>query len=203
MRIRCIRVVFSFFLFFVSSDVQASHAAGMDISYECISSGATSDTYKITLKFYRDCSGIAAPGYPNSWPYGPTDLLDLNYSSSCGSGSITLNPVGGPVDINPLCASYCNGGNAFGIEEYTYEATVTLSHCSNWVLSVCENTRNNAINTINNPAGQLLCVEATLNNTVFCNNSPTFSQYPTPFLCVGNYFSNTYRNNFNFISYII
>ena len=35
----------------------------MDISYECISQGTNSDTYKVTLKFYRDCEGIDAPGY--------------------------------------------------------------------------------------------------------------------------------------------
>ena len=56
------------------------------------------------------------------------------------------------------------------------------------MLSVCENARNAAINTINNPGGQNLCVEATINNTVHCNNSPTFSQYPTPFICAGNYY---------------
>ena len=158
-------------------DAFSTHAAGMDISYECISQGTNSDTYKVTLKFYRDCEGIGAPS-----------SLSLNYSSSCGSGSATLSQVGPSVDINPLCASYCNGGSAFGIEEYTYETTVTLTHCDNWVLRVCECCRNNAITTINNPGGAELCVEATLNNTVYCNNSPTFSEYPTPFLCAGNYF---------------
>jgi len=54
------------------------------------------------------------------------------------------------------------------------------------VLSVCEAARNAAINTINNPGNQDLCVEATINNTTYCNNSPTFTQYPTPFVCVGN-----------------
>ena len=105
----------------------STHAAGMDISYQCISQGTNSDTYKITLKFYRDCDGIPAPA-----------TLSMSYSSSCGSGSTTLSQVGSAVDINPLCASYCNGGNAFGIEEYTYESTITLSHCDNWVFDVLE-----------------------------------------------------------------
>ena len=160
-----------------SSEAFASHAAGMDISYECISQGANSDTYKVTLKFYRDCEGIVAPSYH-----------PLNYSSSCGSNSINLNQVGGAVDINAQCASYCNGGNGLGIEQYTYEATITLSHCSNWVLSVCENARNDAISTIVSPGQQDLCVEAMINNTIYCNNSPTFSQYPTPFVCAGSYY---------------
>ena len=166
-----------FISFFSSTDSLASHAAGMDISYECISQGSSSDTYKVTLKFYRDCDGIAAPS-----------SHQLNYSSSCGSNTTSLNQVGSAVNINPACLSFCNGGNSIGIEQYTYEGTITLSHCSNWVLSVCEAARNNAITTITNPGGQDLCVEATLNNTVYCNNSPTFSQYPTPFICAGNFY---------------
>ena len=158
-----------------SSDTLASHAAGMDISYECISQGSSSDTYKVTLKFYRDCEGIPAPS-----------SLQLDFSSSCGSNTINLNQVGSSIDINPNCTSYCNGGSGFGIEQYTYEGIITLAHCSNWVLSVCEAARNAAINTINNPGNQDLCVEATINNTTYCNNSPTFTQYPTPFVCAGN-----------------
>ena len=164
-------------LLVINSNIFATHAAGMDISYECISQGNNSDTYKITLKFYRDCEGTANWG-----------ALDLQYSSSCGSGSTTLNQIGNAVNINPNCLSDCNGGNGLGIEQYTYEAIVSLNKCSNWILSVCEANRNIAINTISGPSNEELCVEATLNNTIFCNNSPTFTQYPTPFICVGNYY---------------
>ena len=170
-------LLIGFFSILFSNETFATHAAGMDISYECISQGSSSDTYKVTLKFYRDCDGIAAPS-----------SHQLNYSSSCGSNSTNLNQVGSAVNINPACLSFCNGGNSIGIEQYIYEGTITLSHCSNWVLSVCEAARNNAITTITNPGQQDLCVEATLNNTVYCNNSPTFSQYPTPFICAGNFY---------------
>tara|TARA_B100001250_G_scaffold24992_2_gene20727 strand:- start:70 stop:4356 length:4287 start_codon:yes stop_codon:yes gene_type:complete len=169
-------ILFSVFLI-INIKIYATHAAGMDIAYECITQGINSDTYKVTIKFYRDCEGIAAP---NSHP--------LDYSSSCGSGTTTLYLVGGAVNINPNCQSYCNGGNGLGIEQYTYEGTITLAHCSNWLLSVCEAARNDVISTIIAPDQQDLCVQATLNNTTYCNNSPTFSQYPTPFICAGNYY---------------
>ena len=106
-------------LLVINSNIFATHAAGMDISYECISQGNNSDTYKITLKFYRDCEGTANWG-----------ALDLQYSSSCGSGSTTLNQIGNAVNINPNCLSDCNGGNGLGIEQYTYEAIVSLNKCS-------------------------------------------------------------------------
>ena len=124
-------------LFGSNNYIYATHAAGMDISYECITQGSSSDTYKITLKFYRDCEGISAPSSHT-----------LYYSSFCASGSTTLYQVGSAVNINPNCQSYCNGGTGLGIEQYTYEATISLAHCSNWLFSVCEAARNNVINTI-------------------------------------------------------
>ena len=171
------KVILSILVLILSIDTYATHAAGMDISYECINQGTNSDTYKVTVKFYRDCEGIANWG-----------TLYLDYSSSCGSNSTSLTQVGNAVNINPNCLSYCNGGSGIGIEQYTYEAVINLSKCSNWVLSVCEAARNNSIGTISNPGQEDLCVEATLNNIVFCNNSPTFTQYPTPFICVGSYY---------------
>ena len=156
----------------------ASHAAGMDISYECISQGINSDVYRITVKFYRDCSGIIGADYDG----------DISFSSSCGSGTAILTQIGPPIILNPECASFCNGGSALGIEEFTFQGDITLSKCSNWTITACEYARNAAINTIVNPGGQELCIEATLNNSTYCNNSPTFSQYPTPFICAGSYY---------------
>tara|TARA_B100000902_G_scaffold392929_1_gene446197 strand:+ start:39777 stop:44912 length:5136 start_codon:yes stop_codon:yes gene_type:complete len=145
--------------------------------YQTTFTGGTPDLYLVTVKFYRDCDGISAP--PN---------LTLNYSSiTCGINSnITLNQVGGGTIITPICStinSTCTGGNVIGIEEYTYQATISISKCPDWVLSVEECCRNNAINTINSPGLQEIKVEATLDNTQFCNNSPTFTQYPVPYIC--------------------
>ena len=33
-----------------------------------------------------------------------------------------------------------------------------------------------------------MCVQAELNNVQFCNNSPDFTEYPTPYLCVNQQF---------------
>ena len=144
---------------------------------------SASSQYLITVKFYRDCGGIGAPG-----------SLTLNYSSSSSgeSGSSVLSQVSGGQEITPICPGYtttCQSAWASitGIQEYTYQTTITLpSQRPDWVLSVCECCRNNAITTINNPGGQNLCIEALINNTSAvgaCNNSPTFSVAPVPFIC--------------------
>ena len=152
-----------YFLFIISllyftNDLYATHAAGMDISYECISRGNSQDTYKVTVKFYRDCDGLTAP-----------NRLRLFYTSSCGSYTKWLNRVGGITNINPQCPTTCNGGNSVGIEEYIYQTNITINHCSDWIFSVCENARQGTINTIVFPGGQDLCIQATLNNLTNCN----------------------------------
>ena len=144
---------------------------------------AATSQYLITVKFYRDCGGISAPS-----------SLSLNYSSaSCGqSGSATLSQISGGQEITPICPSMtttCTSSWASitGIQEYTYQATITLpSQCPDWVLSVCECCRNGAITTISGSPN--LCIEAVINNTASvtpCNNSPTFSVLPVPFICNG------------------
>ncbi|MBT5699418.1 MAG: hypothetical protein HOJ12_05430, partial [Flavobacteriales bacterium] len=72
-----------------SVDSFSSHAAGMDLTYECIGG----NTYRVTLKFYRECSGVDAPSGiwidPLSYTY-----LDVS-SASCGlTANLTLIQVG-------------------------------------------------------------------------------------------------------------
>ena len=166
---------------FPAKDVDASHAAGMDISFECVARNSTSDFYKITVSFYRDCNNTAAPG-----------SLDMNYSSSCGSGFESLLLTAGPTYITPTCTqsgSPCSGTSSLvEIEEYKYEKLITLDHCDDWVFNVCLANRNGVITTIAQPANEQLCVQAELNNLNFCNNSPTYTEYPAPYICVNEPF---------------
>ena len=110
------RIIFLALIWLANScTTYATHAAGMDISYECISQGNNADTYKITLKFYRDCEGIPAPGYGSGWQYNP--LLQLEYSSSCGSGSVTLQTVGSIVNINSISTTIKDKEQPFNLEK--------------------------------------------------------------------------------------
>jgi len=158
---------------------EASHSMGADITYICNGNGQ----YAVTLKFFRDCDGI-----------DPGNTATINYqSASCGvNNSINLTLQGSPIDITPLCPgqnSNCNGGvGIYGVQQYTYIGTITLPpSCGNdWVLSYGTCCRNNAITTLNGPANQDFYVQALLDNTItLCNNSPTFSNPPTAFICNG------------------
>ncbi|MBA2349282.1 MAG: PKD domain-containing protein, partial [Solirubrobacterales bacterium] len=76
-----------------------------------------------------------------------------------------------------------------GIEEWIYEATFTLpAQCTDWMFSYALCCRNGAISTINAPLSENIYVYSMLNNTIGCNNSPTFTNKPVPFVCLGQQF---------------
>jgi gliding motility-associated-like protein len=166
------------------SHIYASHVMGADLTYTCLGP----NQYLITLNVYRDCNGVGLNG-----------PMDLNYSSAvCGVNStLTLNQVGGPVDITPACLTStdaCNGGSGYGIQKYTFQGVLNLpASCGpDWVLSWTLCCRNSAITTLNNPGNDNLYIQANLNNTLpTCNSSPTFGNDPVGIVC------NNYPQSFN------
>jgi PKD repeat protein len=159
-------------------EAKASHAMGADLTYECLGG----NTYKIRVSFYRDCIGIPAPN----------NVFVNIRSVTCGQNlGITCNPIPGTgQEVTPLCpsaVSSCNGGIFTGIQEWVYEGVITLPmQCTDWVFSYNLCCRNAAITTITNPGTSTFYIYASLNNTISpCNTSPTFSNKPVPFACVG------------------
>ncbi|MBL0340376.1 MAG: hypothetical protein IPP71_05280 [Bacteroidetes bacterium] len=162
-------------LFFgILSPIQtnASHFVGGEIYYKWVSG----NTYNVSASLYRDCSGIPAP-----------TTIDLNYNSiSCsGNGTITLNLIGLPVQISPICAaslpnSTCNGGTLYGVEQNFYEGTVTLPfNCNDWQFSYNTCCRNGAITNLTNGAAYGTYISSMLNNLdVPFNNSVQFGNIP-------------------------
>ncbi|REJ83554.1 MAG: T9SS C-terminal target domain-containing protein [Bacteroidetes bacterium] len=165
------------FTFIGGQDLYASHAAGGDLTYTYLGN----NQYRITFTFYRDCFGISAP----------TTKTVAIASASCGLTvpSVTLTRDPNVVEITAACSTAvttCNGGNATGIQAYTYSGIVTLpALCPDWRFSVLECCRNAAITTLQGPAGYDLYNEAFVNNTTINNNSPTFSIPPIAFMCIG------------------
>lgn len=156
----------------------ASHTMGADLTYECLGG----NTYRVTLSFYRDCIGIAAPSAP---------FVNVS-SASCGQAiGLTCYPRPGTgQEVTPSCSSSvttCRGGTFTGIQEWVYDGIVNLPmQCTDWVFSYNLCCRNAAITNINTPGTSTFYLYATLNNlAVQCNNSPTFSNKPVPFLCRG------------------
>lgn len=162
---------------------QATHAAGADITYQCLGN----NQYRITVAFYRDCFGIA-----ESSSYG----LTIVSAKKNVSLSATATKISGPngIIVTPVCqtaVSKCNGGTALGIRKWIYQATITLpSQSDDWVVGFRECNRNSSITTVNNPDLTCQYVEAKINNqNGVCNSSPTFSVDPIGYACIAQNFS--------------
>ncbi len=175
-------VAMTVFASLVGPEAKASHTMGADLTYQCLGG----NTYRITLSFYRDCIGIAAPAAPfiNITSTTCNQTLGLNLYPRPGTGQ----------EITPACSSSvttCQGGTFTGIQEWVYDGIVTLPmQCTDWTFSYNLCCRNAAITNLSTPSTSTMYIYATLNNTVAqCNNSPVFSNRPVPFLCRGQNFA--------------
>ncbi|MFM9027128.1 MAG: PKD domain-containing protein, partial [Bacteroidota bacterium] len=162
---------------FLAPSSKATHLMGADLTYECLGG----NTYRVTLSLYRDCIGIAAPSSAN-----------ISITSSCAPSSVLVvyPRPGTGQEVTPSCSTSvttCRGGTFTGIQEWIYDGIVTLpTQCANWTFSYNPCCRNAAITNITNPGSSTFYIYATLNNLITpCNNSPTFSNKPVPFLCRG------------------
>jgi gliding motility-associated-like protein len=181
------RILFLVILF--HNTIKASHVSGGDITYVCIGP----NQYEITFKMYRDCSGITVP-----------TTIPVTFTNTCGLASpasinLTLrDPVTGAVctspcatEVSQLCPaqvpnSTCNGGALPGMQEYIYKGTITFpGQCNSWTIAHQGNARNNSVN-VTSSSSQDYYFEAVLRTVnAPCNNSPTFTAQPIPYLCVG------------------
>jgi large repetitive protein len=175
-----------FLLLGFSTNASASHAVGVDLTYTCID--PVTNTYRFTVRFYRDCSGIS--------PSTPV----LNFSSTGGCGTIsnvTMAQVGGAgaagqVDVSQLCnlsTSRCATppGTNQGTGQWTYTANVVLPPgCNSWVVSYAECCRSGAITNLLGASSNDLFTQTTINTALApCNSSPQFSNTPVLYTCAG------------------
>ena len=160
-------------LSFCSIYVSAEHLPGGSISARCVGN----NFYEVTLKLYRECSGVAM--IPQK----------LHFENDCGVtfDQPNLLPVS-VEDVSPLCAedlpnSICNGGTLIGFELYTYQTTVFMSPCNAWRVSWSICCRNVSLNVQGTPG---LWLETSFNNFgSFCNAGAEFVDNKVPLVCVG------------------
>jgi gliding motility-associated-like protein len=174
-------IIFSLFsLLFISPKItKASHFAGSDLTYSCVGG----NTYLITLTFYRDCGGVPAP-------------VDVTVSFNCSSNpnfgfSATLSPLPGTGQyITQSCSIHqcLSYGINNGIQEYVYQATVTLIPCNSWEMKFTDCCRNNVTTVSSNYLNNFF-IESELNNLQApCNSSPYFSNKPISYACINQSF---------------
>jgi gliding motility-associated-like protein len=175
--------------FLIPNSSKASHAAGGELVYEWV----TGNTFRFTLKFYRDCTGINEP--PNFGICYKDGCSNTVYHDTLGKVQFTL-PGGGangaPVSTGCSADTKCTNVNSVipGFREWWYQNDITLpAQCNNWTFWVSESARN----TVNNLTGGNLYISAFLNNfDAPTNSSAQFTFQPVPYLCLNQFY--TYNN---------
>lgn len=157
----------------------ASHLAGGEVSYVSVGN----NRYVVTIKVFRDCSGI-----PQS-----TTSASLSVESTCGFSSFFSLPFVDSSEVSQICPaelanSVCRGGTLPGMQEYIYRDTITLSpDCDYFTLSWTDGSRNGANANLVNPDFENIYVPALLySQTDSDNSSPYFTSQPIPYFCAGN-----------------
>lgn len=172
---RLLSVLITLFCLTLAPKVYASHFSGGEITYTC----AGVDSFEVTLRAYRDCSGIPAG-----------NSVSLTFTSTCGGSFNTVLPLvnTGGTEVSQLCPlfvpqSTCNGGTFAGMEEYVYQATVVLApRCDAWTARWSQCCRNSSLNVAGGPAMSI--ATQIRNQTDTCNNSPIFTSQPIPYTCI-------------------
>ncbi len=165
-------------------EARATHAMGGELTYSYL--GA--NQYLVTLNFYRDCNGVAAPTNCGNG-------LEFNVrSTACGANFNQCLSLQSVQIITPICATEidrCSSASGtYGVEKYVFTKVVNLGAWANcgtdWIISWELCCRNNAITSLQNPGNQRLYLDTRLNNVVTPhNNSAYFTNAPTPFYCLG------------------
>ncbi|MES2655131.1 MAG: T9SS type A sorting domain-containing protein [Bacteroidota bacterium] len=199
------------FALLYNTQLKASHVVGSDMSYTCTT---TPNVYKVTLKIYRDCSGInlCKNCGDNPVPTGNTNGCNtsnagfstniIGMSGTCAGvnfGSYTLDALttNNGYDIIQTCnntktvCTNCNtrtaGTFSPGIEVYIFEGLVDLSSVP---ASCCvvglelSLCCRNTALTTMEPGN--FYTNAQINRCVsVCNSAPTFSNEAVIMACVG------------------
>ncbi|MCH2044008.1 MAG: T9SS type A sorting domain-containing protein [Saprospiraceae bacterium] len=164
----------------------ASHLRASNWHYTCLGG----NTYEVTLKLYKSCSGLSFPTTISN--------PSMYSSASCGitlPGTLKLDSS---FEVSSICPSLyaqtsCNGGLGTiggGKELGIYKDTITLpsTSCADWLVeysSCCRDVApNNIIGNLSNIAGYIIID----NTNAYCNSSPVFANNASYNSCINQPF---------------
>ncbi|MFT4800263.1 MAG: hypothetical protein ACI93N_000021 [Flavobacteriaceae bacterium] len=191
-------------LLFLSSGAKATHIMGGEITWQCLTSGASQGDYIFTMKIYRDCNGIALTNNAQISVWGSTTINNFNLNLISNTD---ISPNGNAANSGTACLD-CAAGNAGAVEEYIYRsAPITLlgiPPINGWHFTWDSCCRNIAVSNIITPNTIGFTLRASMfpftdNSGIILpadpcfDSSPVFSEKPQTIICTGYPF--TYSHN--------
>ena len=157
----------------------ASHIVGGELVYDY----QGNNTYKLTLKLYRNCTDTCS----RCAPYDPVIYIHIFDASGNYIKSKALNLP--PSDTIPsLITNPCMEYIDLCVEQAFYTDTVILSPLAGGYTLVYERCcRNNAISSIPQTTGAAYVAHIPGPSVVTVNSSPRFSNRPPLFICADQY----------------
>ena len=162
--------------------VRASHIMGSDIFWDCMGS----DTFKITIRVYRDCKGVELL----STPFTLTSDTVMKSLSSSRTYLGDVTPVCDKLGCTGCSSSTCPykfGVEAFDLTSIVYLGDWRKSGFCNVLIEWQQCCRNKAITT--GASDQNFYTSAQMNICLSsCDNSPRWSYSPFAIMCLGSNF---------------
>ncbi|RYZ44936.1 MAG: hypothetical protein EOP49_26200, partial [Sphingobacteriales bacterium] len=193
---------------FSGKDAYADHLLGGEINYKFISASGNTQTYRVTLSFFADCSsntiGGAYAALPTANPMvyvykGNTEIAAARLQADINKSNVEITPVCPDEKNNTACTNINNPLPGIKLFVYSGEFTITgqdanwrfafkgeLSYTSAGITSAGRSFIIQNAQIMDPASGQatVMYLEATLNNTTGTNSSATFTSLPTPFFCL-------------------
>lgn len=191
MRCQFIAISLSLISLLLFSSAKATHIYGGELQYTHLQG----TNYEVTLTLYGDCSGENFARLRSSTPgvnvYRGNNIYDSLFLREDISQRTEVSPVCPEEKSNTTCVS--PNGILPGVTRFVFSTTVSLPAAPNWRLAFAGEMNNNSLAgrsrsitniTLGGGGGQLMYLEAFLNNEEGPNSSPQYTSIPTPFYCI-------------------
>lgn len=166
-----------------TNQTYATHIIGGELIYDCLGLDSVGNyQYRITLKVYRDCSpgtaGYDNPAYISIWDGSATPSFITNFTIPF-PGAVQL-----PFVSNDPCFIPPSG---ICVEEAIYQTIISIPpNVNGFVFAYQRCCRNNSIINIPGPGSIGATYSEAVPDTILCNNSPRFNNFPPIALCLDN-----------------
>lgn len=169
-----------------SSELQAKHIVGGDVTYKCRGINGNKVTFEITFTMYRDSKGGGA-SFDNNAVFGI-------FKQSGNGWNFVEEYIRQPIDIGVIdidtgnpCLEVPTG---IGVEKgiYRFDVELDISQTDSYMIAYQRCCRNNTIFNIIDPdvTGAVFSVTISPLAQVTCDNSPTFNEFPPVVICANS-----------------